>query len=143
MTTASDVPRSSTTTPHIVVIEDDDNLLQTYGVFLRHFLSAEPVKLFDAIEPALEYLRDATPDIILTDLSLPSVEDAGVVSILHDAAPDVPILVISGSSSNRLVRESLDGGAIGYVLKGKRSEIVEGVEAALRGESYLSGELSI
>jgi len=134
---------SPTDAPHIVVLEDDENLLHTYGAFLETFLSADPVMLFDGLEEASAYLRDESPDVILTDLSLPEVDDANAVEILREAAPDVPILVISGSASERLVRAALDHGAVGYVLKGKRTEIVDGVKAALRGERYLSDELGV
>jgi len=134
---------SPTDAPHIVVLEDDDNLLHTYGAFLETFLSADPVMLFDGLEEASAYLRDESPDVILTDLSLPEVDDANAVEILREAAPDVPILDISGSASERLVRAALDHGAVGYVLKGKRTEIVDGVKAALRGERYLSDELGV
>jgi len=134
---------SPTDAPHIVVLEDDENLLHTYGAFLETFLSADPVILFDGLEEASAYLRDESPDVILTDLSLPEVDDANAVEILREAAPDVPILVISGSASERLVRAALDHGAVGYVLKGKRTEIVDGVKAALRGERYLSDELGV
>lgn len=129
--------------PHVLVLEDNANLRETYGLFLRHFLSAGSVDLCDTLNAALDALDGARPDIILTDLSLPSVTGVDAVQRLVKAAPGVPVLVISGSSTTQQVRDAFDVGAAGYVLKGKRSEIIEGVEAVLRGEQYLSDELDV
>jgi DNA-binding NarL/FixJ family response regulator len=129
--------------PHVLVLEDNANLRETYGLFLRHFLSAGSVDLCDTLDAALDVLDGATPDIILTDLSLPSVSGVESVQRFVETAPGVPVLVISGSSTAQQVRDALNAGAAGYVLKGKRSEIIEGVEAVLRGEQYLSDELNV
>ena len=58
-----------------------------------------------------------TPDVIVTDLSLPDGKGADVVTSLIAAAPGVPLVVLSGDRDTGVVAESLRRGASDYLCK--------------------------
>lgn len=75
------------------------------------------VSTADSIADACSVLARETPDVIVTDLSLPDGKGADVVTSLIAAAPGVPLVVLSGDRDTGVVAESLRRGASDYLCK--------------------------
>ena len=75
------------------------------------------VSTADSIADACSILARETPDVIVTDLSLPDGKGADVVTSLIAAAPGVPLVVLSGDRDTGVVAESLRRGASDYLCK--------------------------
>lgn len=90
---------------------------------VREMLSeSEPmpfrVEHCDRLRPAIERLERGGIDIILTDLKLPDSAGLPTFAALHAQAPDLPIVIMSGTyEEERLALEALDGGAQDYLPK--------------------------
>jgi PleD family two-component response regulator len=67
---------------------------------------------------ALSVLHDKKYDLILLDLNLLDISGTVPVSALHTEAPDVPILVYSGTSDWLWRDKAMKTGATGYLVKG-------------------------
>jgi PAS domain S-box-containing protein len=68
---------------------------------------------------ALERIeRDETPDLALLDLSLPDSRGLETFRVLHAAAPDLPVVVMSGSDDEELAIRTVQEGAQDYLCKG-------------------------
>lgn len=82
-------------------------------------------------------------DMILLDLNMPgSVGFSGLVE-LRNAAPDVPIVVVSAASAPAIVRDSITYGASGFVPKSfSRSQIGDALRQVMEGEVFLPCELA-
>lgn len=71
---------------------------------------------------ALELIDNNDPfDLILLDLNLLDIEGCATVSALNAEAPNVPIVVYSGTNDPRLKEEALMCGAKHYLVKGRES----------------------
>jgi len=68
---------------------------------------------------AISALQQSNFDIALVDLGLEDVDGPETISLLRAAAPDLPIVVYSGSSDGELLRSALSNGAQFYIEKGK------------------------
>src|SRR5436190_359444 len=69
-------------------------------------------------EPAYrEALQTFAPDIILTDHSLPTFGAADALRIALLAAPDTPVIVVTGSLDEETAAEYIKAGAADYVVK--------------------------
>src|SRR5881396_1834975 len=64
-----------------------------------------------------EALQTFTPDIILTDHSLPTFGAADALRIALLAAPDTPVIVVTGSLDEETAAEYIKAGAADYVVK--------------------------
>jgi DNA-binding response OmpR family regulator len=73
---------------------------------------------------ALEAARRHVPDLIVLDLRMPAVHGRDVIRILrkHVATANVPIVVVSGSASERQSLESLVLGANVFLTKPANTE---------------------
>src|SRR2546421_382001 len=64
-----------------------------------------------------EALQTFAPDIILTDHSLPTFGAADALRIALLAAPDTPVIVVTGSLDEETAAEYIKAGAADYVVK--------------------------
>jgi DNA-binding NarL/FixJ family response regulator len=86
--------------------------------------------------------RQLSPDVIVTDISMPGVNGivAAVTILRHD--PGARIVFITVDADTALVDRGLSIGALGYVLKlTADDELVPAVRAALGGRHYVSRTL--
>jgi PAS domain S-box-containing protein len=103
----------------IVLIEDSEG----DAVLVAEMLSDVPddtfeIKHFTRLGTGCEYLTGHQPDCVLLDLSLPDASDDGVVAQLRRCAPDVPLVVLSGTRDPRLMVGALRSGAEDFLVKG-------------------------
>ncbi len=71
------------------------------------------------LEDALSRLVQETFDVILLDLSLPDSQGLNTIVLTHQAAQNVPILVLTGLDDQDLAIRALECGAQDYLVKGQ------------------------
>jgi PAS domain S-box-containing protein len=79
-----------------------------------------------ALEPP-----DGPPDVILADYSLPQFNALEALEMLHAAAHDIPVIVVSGAPSEEACVDALRHGAVDYLLKDRLSRLGPAVQHAL------------
>jgi CheY-like chemotaxis protein len=81
---------------------------------------------------ALARMRQAEPDLIVTDLQMPNRNGLELVAAVRMHHPHVPIILMTGHGSEDLAVEALHRGAANYVPKPQLGErLLESVEEAL------------
>jgi signal transduction histidine kinase len=68
---------------------------------------------------AESYLAARTVDIILLDLGLPDTQGLAAIRRARIAAPDIPLVVLTGMDDEALAGQSLQEGAQDYLIKGQ------------------------
>jgi PAS domain S-box-containing protein len=76
-------------------------------------------------------IADFSPDIILSDYSLPSFDGLGALRIARERCPDVPFIFVSGALGEEMAIDLLKKGATDYVLKSRLSRLEPAVRRAL------------
>lgn len=119
---------------HYMVIEGIRSLLQQEkGIeWLGHATNAAS---------CLGFLKRQQPDIILMDVSLPDKSGIDLCKEVRELYPAVLILGVSTFNQQAIIRNMMDNGASGYVLKNAtKKELLEAISAVLRGNTYFSVE---
>ena len=81
---------------------------------------------------ALAKMRQAVPDVIVTDLQMPNRNGLELVAAVRMHHPHVPIILMTGHGSEDLAVEALHRGAASYVPKPQLGErLLESVEEAI------------
>jgi len=97
----------------------------------------------DAVEPAIDLIREREPDLVLLDVRLPGGGGASVIEGVRQTHPDVVFLALTVSSSRDDVIRLLTAGVDGYVTKSTYSdELPEYIEAALDGQRPIAPEVA-
>jgi signal transduction histidine kinase len=84
----------------------------------------------ERMEEAEAHLADHAVDIILLDLGLPDATGLEAVRRAHAAAPNVPVVVLTGLDDESLAVQAMQQGAQDYLIKGQID--ARGLSRALR-----------
>ena len=126
--------------PIRVLIADDHSVV---AEGLRHLVEAErDIEVVACVadgREAVQQARDAQPDVVLMDLSMPELNGADATRAILERDPRCRVIVLSMYSQREYVRRALKAGAAGYVVKRSAAkEVVEAIRAVHAGQRYLS-----
>lgn len=125
-------------------------LVDDYGPW-RHFVSTTLRKQLDLqvigeASDGLEAVQKAQqlkPDLILLDISLPTLNGIEAARRIREVSPKSRILFVSENRSWDIVEEALGTGAGGYVVKSDAAgELVLAVRVVLQGKRFVSTSLA-
>ncbi len=92
---------------------------------------------------ALTLAAQLQPDLILLDLTMPGLSGMDALPALRKAAPSARVLILTMHDDVGYLRQALQRGASGYVLKkAADSELISAVRAVMRGEVYVHPSLT-
>jgi two-component system nitrogen regulation response regulator GlnG len=74
-------------------------------------------KAFDAAEPALAALRNDTPDVLITDIRMSGQSGIDLLRRVHDARPELPVIVMTAYSDLGSAVSAYESGAFEYLPK--------------------------
>ncbi|MGZ3240704.1 MAG: diguanylate cyclase domain-containing protein, partial [Burkholderiaceae bacterium] len=120
----------------ILTVDDDPitlmmlaNGMQTAGYNILQAGSAED---------AIQMLSGHTPDLALLDISLPGMSGIELAKHLHKQT-NIPIMFLSSHREVDIVREAVQNGAVGYLVKPiDISNIIPSIEAGLARAEEIS-----
>lgn len=132
-------------TPPIRVMLVDDHPMVRRG--LATFL-----KIFDDLllvgeavngKVALDLCADLLPDVVLMDMVMPEMDGVTATRAIRQHFPDVQVVALTSFKERRLIREALQAGAIGYLLKDvPADELAQAIRAAHGGRGILSSAVT-
>jgi DNA-binding NarL/FixJ family response regulator len=108
---------------------DDDQTLEVVGEASN---GAEAVQLAQQLHP----------QVIVMDCQLPELTGVAATRIILRSLPETAILMLSMHSEDTLVRQALDAGARGYVLKNANDlDLARAIKNVAAGKSVMDPQL--
>lgn len=118
----------------------DDHPIMLAG--LRNLIESEPD--FELVgeatngNAALKLIREQKPDIAILDISMPELNGIMVARKLAEELPQVKLMVLTLHEDRAYLRQALDVGVRGYVLKRSAAEnLVQAIRAVTIGGLYV------
>ncbi|MBM7059181.1 sigma-54-dependent Fis family transcriptional regulator [Pseudomonas sp. UL073] len=99
----------------ILIVEDDETLAGNIQTYLER-KDYEAVVCHSA-EEALEVLKDFHPDILLTDNSLPGMNGLELIRQVHESAPQIKPIMMTGYGNIDEAVKAMKVGAYHYLTK--------------------------
>jgi DNA-binding NarL/FixJ family response regulator len=129
----------------IKVFITDDHLLVTDSLSkaLAVYEAIAIVGVFHTGAALLQALRKELPDVLLLDIHLADARDASLGKTILREFPGIRILIMTGDESIALVRELMEAGCYGYLLKSNATGAIlaEAIQEIAKGQLYLQDPL--
>jgi signal transduction histidine kinase len=128
------MPRTGTELGHLNILLVGD-ALDDYERMSRHILDAGVEATFERACKAStlrDALRERTPDIVLCDLSAPGFTGTEALRIVRASHPDLPFILVSGTTGEENAVAALREGANDYILKHQPARLPSAVARAVR-----------
>jgi DNA-binding NarL/FixJ family response regulator len=106
--------------------------------------SLEIVGEADCAERALEMLEAGSiPDVAVVDIDMPGINGLQLTELLQHRDPPLPVVLLTMHKNENLFNEAIDLGVSAYLLKDEAvTGVVEGIQQAAKGQSYVSPTLA-
>jgi DNA-binding NarL/FixJ family response regulator len=122
-----------------VLLADDHELVCAGFRALLHELKIQVVAEARDGGEALQLIALHKPHVVLMDIAMPTMNGLEATARVTHDFPAVRVIILSMHANAEYARRALRAGAAGYLLKNSTaSELDFAINAAMRGESYLS-----
>ncbi|MEM0910930.1 MAG: response regulator transcription factor [Pseudomonadota bacterium] len=127
-----------------VMLVDDHPMVQDgLSACLSFYDDIDVVGVVNDGNTVLDAAIEKQPDIILMDISMPSLNGLDATEIVKETLPDTHVLIFSMHDSKEFVSTAVRVGASGYILKDTHSEEVYlAIKTVASGKSYFSSSIA-
>jgi NarL family two-component system response regulator LiaR len=127
----------------VVVVDDHDLLREGVSACLASFDDIDVVGEASNGEAALRIVASLQPAVVVMDLVMPGLSGSEVIRRLRAEHPDLGIVALSSFSESSRVRDVIDAGANGYLIKSVDApSLARAVRSAAVGQSTFSAEVT-
>ena len=114
-TAAADAPAAAVTGARVLIVDDDEGVRTIF----EEFLAAKGYRTRSVPDgaAALRAVVTDAADVMLLDIDMPGLSGVDALVALRAVAPELIVIMVSGTVSQELARRALDNGAFDYVVK--------------------------
>jgi NarL family two-component system response regulator LiaR len=125
----------------VMLVDDHDMVRRGLAAFLMAKPDLQLVGEARDGQEALQLCGQIQPDVILMDLVMPELDGAEATKAIRERYPAVQIIALTSFQEKDLIRDVLEAGAIGFLLKNVTvDELAAAIRAAHTGQSTLAPE---
>jgi len=99
----------------LMLVDDERVVGQRLGPSLER--AGYEVEFFESGEAAIERIREASFDIVVTDVRMGQVNGIRVLDEVLERHPKTKVIIITGYATIRLAREAMAKGAFDFIAK--------------------------
>jgi DNA-binding NarL/FixJ family response regulator len=127
----------------LVIVEDDPLLLENLTLLLSGEGGITVAGAYRSAEDALKLLRNAKPEVMLTDIGLPGMSGVDLIKKAKEEMPGLEIMAHTVYEDRENVFAAIKAGASGYILKGSTPrEIIESIHSLYKGGAPMSPKIA-
>ncbi len=125
----------------VVLVDDHTMVRKGLALFLKAFDDLELAGEAESGAAAIQLCGEILPDVALMDMVMPDMDGVSATRAIRQQFPSVQVIVLTSFKEGDLVKNALEAGAIGYLLKDvSADELARAIRAAYSGRSTLSPE---
>ncbi|WP_373828419.1 response regulator [Bacteroides heparinolyticus] len=124
------------------IADDHRMLVEGLQAAIEESGTAKVVDISHTLAACRTTLRFRHPDVLLLDISMPDGSGIDFCKEMHEAYPDMKILMLTSYDEYTMVNRAIAAGASGYIQKNALSEeVVKGIETVMAGDTYFSRDI--
>ncbi|MCY7359145.1 MAG: response regulator transcription factor [Rudanella sp.] len=127
---------------HILLADDHKIFSDSLSLLLSGLNGVEIVGQVSNGKQVLTFLEQFPVDLVLSDLHMPYMNGIEMILHIRRRFPKVRVLVLTMAEDAAHIREALQAGAAGYILKSAgRDELEKALAAIAAGQQYISSNV--
>ena len=125
----------------VMLVDDHTMVRKGLATFLNVFDDLQLVGEAENGAGAIKLCGEVLPDVVLMDMVMPDMDGAAATKMIRQKYPHIQILVLTSFKEGELIKNALEAGAIGYLLKDvSAADLARAIRAAYAGRVTLSPE---
>jgi NarL family two-component system response regulator LiaR len=125
----------------VMLVDDHTMVRRGLAAFLKVFDDLQLAGEAESGAAAIQLCAEVLPDVVLMDMVMPDMDGAAATRAIRQQFPQVQVIALTSFKEGELVKNALEAGAIGYLLKDvSADELVQAIRAAHAGRATLSPE---
>lgn len=125
----------------VMIVDDYTMVRRGLTTFLKAYDDLELAGEAESAEAAIKLCAEVLPDVILMDMVLPLMDGATATHVIRTQFPQVQVIALTSFKEGDLIKNALEAGAIGYLLKDvSADDLARAIRAAHSGRATLSPE---
>jgi NarL family two-component system response regulator LiaR len=132
---------ANTDTINVLIVDDHPIVRQGIKTILLTFDDISVIGEAGNGKEALAFCQETQPDVILMDIVMPGMNGVEATRALVERYPQFKIIVLTSFPNLDHVQQTLEAGAVGYLLKDAPKEVVgDAIRSANAGGTILAPE---
>jgi NarL family two-component system response regulator LiaR len=124
-----------------MLVDDHTMVRRGLAAFLKVFDDLQLAGEAESGAAAIQLCAEVGPDVVLMDMVMPDMDGAAATRTIRQQFPQVQVIALTSFKEGDLVKNALEAGAIGYLLKDvSADELARAIRAAHAGRATLSPE---
>ena len=121
----------------LAIAEDHQSLIDGLQLLLKYEEGISIIGTANDGEELLKIVRLKQPNVIITDIRMPKLDGIAATKIIMQEFPTTKVLAFSMFDQLDAIKQMLDAGAKGYILKNSSlTEVLQAIKTVYKGETY-------
>jgi DNA-binding NarL/FixJ family response regulator len=131
------------TTPHVLIVDDHEVVRRGLRALIESRPEWEVCGEATTGREAVEKASNLKPNVVVMDIAMPELNGLEATRQVLKAVPRTAVLILTAHESEQLVREVLEAGAQGYVLKSDAGrDLVAAIEALSQHKVFFTSSVA-
>lgn len=122
----------------VAIVDDHPMVISGLKNMLHYYKNIDIIAAYRNGEELLDGLTKEQPDVLLLDIWMPGKTGNELVRIISKQYPDIRMLALTSLDTNHHVKDMLDNGCLGYLLKQTEPKtLLQAIEEVYVGNQYI------
>lgn len=128
----------------VAIAEDHQALIDGIQSYLEYQDDIKIVGHANDGEALLELVDKRPPNLVLCDIRMPKVDGIAAAKIIQKKYPQTKVIAFTMFDQEEAIRQMLDAGAVGYILKNSSLQVVlEAIRTVADGKTYFDKKIHL
>ncbi len=128
----------------VAIAEDHQALIDGIQSYLEYEDDIKIVGHANDGQELLDMIEKRPPNLVLCDIRMPKVDGIAATKIIQKNYPNTKVVAFTMFDQEEAIRQMLDAGAVGYILKNSSLQVVlEAIRTVAEGRTYFDKKIHL
>lgn len=128
----------------IAIADDHQSIIDGIKLLLNYEEDIEFVGTANNGKDLIELIKHKEPHVVITDVRMPNVDGIQLTKKIKTMYPNTKVVAFSMFDQDNVVKEMLDAGVSGYLLKNSSlDQVLKAIKAVYQGDTYYDPHIAI